>query len=562
MLSQQPAEVLECIVDELDGREDLLALALACSRLHNLIIPEHLSYRRVVVSVYFQPFFDLILSRADLARRVRELTIVNTTSNLVVPRGHAFRRQFDETSLLSEDDEPDAAAATDVGPRHPLDLPALIEDALRHLVRLRRLGFCGKIEQLPFDRILAFHHEQLEGLALDSKEGSDGMTEGTSRPYGAPPWHLWKLSGLRSLDLDIRLGHTYWNPFCDLLGRSPMLESLVMPWFDPGPITYASYASLPPLSYLKRITVREANLALDGDALLSHRIYTFLNDHPSLQEVVWKGRAGYPTRMPRLPEAKRMLNINQAHMLELLRLHKSNEYVVFDLDMVIITNIKLAPRWSWLDLSSIFPPSLRALYIVELQDDIESNGMLDALAQSFENLEELHLPEHGSHYVTKRFKPLHTYPPTKFATRLEIIDEGVRRPKVGELVGRFVNLRSISGVDAGLDAQTLIMVDYKNSNSLPMDIDVKTFLQMSRALTALRTQFPKLRHVNGWCLDTDLAHSVVLTFAAADGLMRESSTRVVLTRESIRIHYAGTVADSQPVPLQYKRPNPILRGEL
>ncbi|KZV72614.1 hypothetical protein PENSPDRAFT_538862, partial [Peniophora sp. CONT] len=68
-----PIEMLEHIIDELDGYEDLLSLALTCARLRNVIIPAHISYRRVVVSIYFQPFFDLLMSRPDLAGRVREL---------------------------------------------------------------------------------------------------------------------------------------------------------------------------------------------------------------------------------------------------------------------------------------------------------------------------------------------------------------------------------------------------------------------------------------------------------------------------------------------------------
>ncbi|KZV72619.1 hypothetical protein PENSPDRAFT_544505, partial [Peniophora sp. CONT] len=68
-----PTELLEHIIDELDWREDLLSLALTCARLRDLIIPSHLAYRRIAVSLRFQPFFDLIQSRPDIAGRVREL---------------------------------------------------------------------------------------------------------------------------------------------------------------------------------------------------------------------------------------------------------------------------------------------------------------------------------------------------------------------------------------------------------------------------------------------------------------------------------------------------------
>ena len=110
---RQPTEVLEHVVDELDQREDLLSLALTCGRLRDLILPEHLPYRRIVVSVYFKPFFDLILTRSDLAKRVRELTLVNTTSNLVIPRGHSFRRQLTESRLLHESEDEDDSDYSD-----------------------------------------------------------------------------------------------------------------------------------------------------------------------------------------------------------------------------------------------------------------------------------------------------------------------------------------------------------------------------------------------------------------------------------------------------------------
>ena len=56
MLINQPVEILEHIIDEVDERDDLLSLALTCARLRDIIIPSHLSYRRVVISILFQPF--------------------------------------------------------------------------------------------------------------------------------------------------------------------------------------------------------------------------------------------------------------------------------------------------------------------------------------------------------------------------------------------------------------------------------------------------------------------------------------------------------------------------
>ena len=97
--------------------------------------------------------------------------------------------EIDEVDSESEDED-DKDHDMDTGLWRTLDLAAVIETALTHLLRLRRLEFRGHIEQLSFERILAFHYESLEGLALDSKEGSDAITESSSRSYGSPPAHV------------------------------------------------------------------------------------------------------------------------------------------------------------------------------------------------------------------------------------------------------------------------------------------------------------------------------------------------------------------------------------
>lgn len=187
LLCEQSSEILENIVDEMDWREDLLSLALTCTLLCDTIIPSHLSYRRVVVSIFFRPFFEHIAARPDLASRVRELTVVNTLSNFEIPRVHAFRREYPESCLLfasGYDDKLNIAwKADESGSPRPLDFLAKVNDTLASsLPRLRLLKFHlgghepfsprlppHSVRDISFEPILAVHHPYLDGFALQSK---------------------------------------------------------------------------------------------------------------------------------------------------------------------------------------------------------------------------------------------------------------------------------------------------------------------------------------------------------------------------------------------------------
>lgn len=189
-LCQQPSEIIELIVNELDWREDLLSLALTCAHFRSIIIPSHLSYRRVVISLDFRPFFEHIAARPDLADRVRELTLLNTQPNLEVPRIHAFRRDYPKSRMLYgsgyDDEDKSAWMNESTGLWRPLDFIKKLDDALaclprlcrlrfhlddtpKHALRLHLPAFRSQIIGLPFERILAVHHPYLQDVALHSR---------------------------------------------------------------------------------------------------------------------------------------------------------------------------------------------------------------------------------------------------------------------------------------------------------------------------------------------------------------------------------------------------------
>lgn len=101
--------------------------------------------------------------------------------------------------------------------------------------------------------------------------------------------------------------------------------------------------------------------------------------------------------------------------------------------------------------------------------------------------------------------------------------------------------------------------DSTSNGSLPKYIDIDFFFEVSRSLVALRSQYPRLRDVNGWRLDNDSAQEVVMRVRPAARLWHRTGTEVVLTRKGICVRYSGSRAGSQPVHLQPKRPYPVPR---
>ncbi|VDB84728.1 unnamed protein product [Peniophora sp. CBMAI 1063] len=556
----QATEVLDHIFDEIDRREDLLSFALTCARLRDIIIASHLPYRRVVISMYFQPFFDLIKARQDLAGRVRELTLVNLHPQVVVPRAHAFRRDFPASRLLfasGYDDEFLYNGNYETRARLPFDIRTTLDDALMYLPRLRCLQFRGDTGKLPLERIITTHHDLLEGFSLD---GSYLVRAPGDTPFPLLTSDLWTMAGLRTLELSMTLNFSYWNPFCDVLGRSPMLETLSVPLFshsiDDG------LHHIPQLSYLRHVSVH--NLARDGDDVISQRIYDFLNGHRSIEELSWQSSVSVvPLRVPRLPTLKRMLNMSHVHALACRPSDRSNRRVLtktletISLAMIFLRNDDPALEWTWKTVCLAFPTSLRSLHIVHTA--FESYAMLDALCRSFPGLEELYLPDQGSPYRIQVAEAVARTYQSHHPLQISMVN---RCPPITEIMERFPRLSSVAGVDIGMDVQTQRMRAYHTSTTgtIPTYINMGMFHDVVRSLVSLRERYPRLRSVNGWHLDTDLAREVIMGVHPGSMTYRDGiGVQVVLTRESICVRYSGPSSGSLPVPLQFNRPRPIPR---
>jgi len=102
-LTRQPNEILDSIVFHIDSKRDLLALALSCHRLHDIVCPRHYNYRVIRCKVSSVSVWNHLLVHRSLARNVRRLHILDerSTESELIPVGILVS----DTDLESTDDE-------------------------------------------------------------------------------------------------------------------------------------------------------------------------------------------------------------------------------------------------------------------------------------------------------------------------------------------------------------------------------------------------------------------------------------------------------------------------
>ncbi|KAG6852551.1 hypothetical protein C0991_010993 [Blastosporella zonata] len=102
-ITRQPTEVLDSIIFHVESRRDLIALALSCHRMHDVVCPRHLEYRLVRCKVSAIRVWNHLIINRSLARNVRRLEILDerSTELEIVPSGILTS----DTDLESTDDE-------------------------------------------------------------------------------------------------------------------------------------------------------------------------------------------------------------------------------------------------------------------------------------------------------------------------------------------------------------------------------------------------------------------------------------------------------------------------
>ena len=113
-LVNQPTEILDAIVFHIDSRRDLLNVALACKRLHDIVFPRHFEYRVIRCKVSSIKVWNHLILHRSLARNVRRLEILDERSSpttdgnfnkgrrVTIPKNIILQR---DTDLESTDDE-------------------------------------------------------------------------------------------------------------------------------------------------------------------------------------------------------------------------------------------------------------------------------------------------------------------------------------------------------------------------------------------------------------------------------------------------------------------------
>ncbi|KAJ7072852.1 hypothetical protein C8F01DRAFT_1105466 [Mycena amicta] len=103
-ITRQPTEILDAIAFHVDAKRDLLALALSCQRMHDIVFPRHYDYRHIRCKVSSLSVWNHLVVHRSLARNVRRLEILDeraASTELLVPGD----MMGTDTDMDSTDDE-------------------------------------------------------------------------------------------------------------------------------------------------------------------------------------------------------------------------------------------------------------------------------------------------------------------------------------------------------------------------------------------------------------------------------------------------------------------------
>ncbi|TFK84030.1 hypothetical protein K466DRAFT_602354 [Polyporus arcularius HHB13444] len=76
-LARQPTEILDAIAFHIDGKRDLLSLALSCKRLYSIVFPRHFEYRVIKCKASALSVWNHLVVHRSLARNVRRVEILD-----------------------------------------------------------------------------------------------------------------------------------------------------------------------------------------------------------------------------------------------------------------------------------------------------------------------------------------------------------------------------------------------------------------------------------------------------------------------------------------------------
>jgi hypothetical protein len=176
LLLRLPFDILEHLLESLE-RPDLLSLALSCSTWKNIIIPHHLEYREISISIDHHSVWRHLAERPSLAANVRKLVITELDTyhpSLSFPPINCMRWQVPTTLV-----PPSLRRTSDPEQQQQPDYPLR---ALRNMRLLKTLEFENIFQwsQGSPDTLSLFlaHIPSVENLILRSSRSRGVEMEG------------------------------------------------------------------------------------------------------------------------------------------------------------------------------------------------------------------------------------------------------------------------------------------------------------------------------------------------------------------------------------------------
>jgi F-box domain len=184
LLLRLPFDILEHVVETLD-RPDLLSLALSCTTWKHIIIPRHLEYREISLSVDHRSIWKHLAERPSLAANVRRLVITESEyyhSFMSFPPISFFQWRTPSTLVPPSSDNDTLSHALAQRSDYPLR-------ALRNMRLLKTLEFENifRWAQGSPDTLSLFlaHIPSVENLVLKSSRSRGNEGDGSNEGVGA-----------------------------------------------------------------------------------------------------------------------------------------------------------------------------------------------------------------------------------------------------------------------------------------------------------------------------------------------------------------------------------------
>ncbi|KAF8494932.1 hypothetical protein F5888DRAFT_1714235 [Russula emetica] len=451
LLLRLPFDILDHLVETLE-RPDLLSLALSCSTWKNIIIPYHLEYREISLSVDHHSVWRHLAERPSLASNVRKLAITEPDSyypTLSFMPINCFRWQVPTTLV------PPLTGGT-LHPDQQRDYPLR---ALRNMRLLKTLEFenISRWSQGSPDTLslVLAHMPSVENLVLRSSRARGIEVEGNFKVNQS----IWKFPNLKSAVLTgLPWDRKYIHPFRSALISSSELQVLHLPHFvgyNPDIASMLNDCRFPSLV--------ELNLGWGWTFETYQYAQRFLEAHPTIETLTWSCAYNATLQQGSLPKLK---HLSVSHLSFVRALSAARGPDISKLSLETLGDLFLFSSDLPTDLQDVDGTSVRKLSI----KFCDSLSTLRAVAAFFPAV--THLSIHGSVFIRTKSRWSRTFRkvirrlfPHRFANRISSIS-----PRVEDVLPLFPDLEDLSG------------------SSFPHGV-------AASSLQDIRARFPKLRRL-------------------------------------------------------------------